>query len=182
MIGVLHPKPPHQSQWDYWGTAPQTSSLVYQWDYWGTAPQTSSPVSMGLLGYCTPNLLTSLPMGLLGCCTPILLTSLNGIIGVLHPKPPHQSQWEYWGAAPQTSSPVSIRLLGYCTTNLLTSLPMGLLGCCTPNLLTSLNGIIGVLHPKPNHQSQSDYWGAAPQTSSPVAIRLLGCCTPNLLT
>src|SRR5438128_5657535 len=121
-------------------------------------------------------------MGLLGCCTPNLLTSLNGIIGVLYPKTPHQSQsdywgttpqtsalvyqWDYWGAAPQTSSPVS----------------MGLLGCCTPNLLTSLNQIIGVLHPKPPHQSQLNYWDAAPQISSPVSIRLLGYCTPNLLT
>src|SRR2546425_8583453 len=86
IIGVLHPKPPHQSQWDYWCAAPQTSSLVYQWDDWGAAPQTSSPVSMGLLA----------------CCTPNLLTSLNGIIGVLYPKPPHQSQWDYWGIAPQT--------------------------------------------------------------------------------
>src|SRR5207247_7928658 len=82
-------------------------------------------------------------MGLLGYCTPKLLTSLNGIIGVLYPKPPHQSQWDYWGAAPQTSSPVS----------------MGLLGCCTPNLLTSLNGIIGVLHPKPPHQSTNGIIG-----------------------
>src|SRR5437870_9776775 len=94
-------------------------------------------------------------MGLLGCCTQNLLTSLNEIIGVLHPKPPHQSQSDYWGAAPQTSSPVSIRLLGYCTPNLLTSLPMGLLACCTPklltsfsNLLTSLNRIIAVIHCK----------------------------------
>src|SRR5437870_5764473 len=106
-------------------------------------------------------------MGLLGDCTPKLLTSLNGIIGVLHPKPPHQSKWDYWGAAPQTSSPVSMGLLGCCTPNLLNSLPMGLLGCCTPNLLTSLtmgllgcctknllksqNGIIGVLYHKPPH-------------------------------
>src|SRR3989442_525142 len=82
----------------------------------------------------------------------LLLTRLNGIIGVLHPKSPHQSQWDYWGAAPQNSSPVS----------------MGLLGCCTPNLLTSLNGIIGVLHPKSPHQSQWDYCGAAPQNSSLV--------------
>src|SRR3989442_525143 len=136
IIGVLHPKTPHQSEWDYWGTAPQISS----------------PVSMGLLG----------------CCTPKLLTSLNGIIGVLHPKPPHQSQWDYWGAAPQISSPVSMGLLWCCTPKLLTSLPMGLLGCCTPTLLTSLNGIIGVLHPNPPHQSEWDYWGAAPQNSSPV--------------
>src|SRR5438093_13746757 len=91
-------------------------------------------------------------MGLLVCCTPTLLTIPNPIICVLHPKPPHQSQSDYWGAAPQISSPVSIRLLGYCTPNLLTSLPMGLLGCCTPNLLTSL------------------------------PMGLLGCCTPNLLT
>src|SRR2546430_3567250 len=91
---------------------------------------------MELLGCSTPNLLASLPMGLLACCPPNLLTSLNGIIGVLHPKPPHQSQWEYWGAAPQTSSPVS----------------MGLLACSTPNLLTSLNGIIGVLYPKTPHK------------------------------
>src|SRR2546425_7491772 len=82
ILGVLHPKPPHQSQWDYWGAAHQTSSPVYQWDYWGAAHQTSSPVSMGILG----------------CCTPKLLTSLNQIIGVLHPKPPHQSQWDYYGA------------------------------------------------------------------------------------
>src|SRR5437870_1510327 len=102
------------------------------------------------------------------------------MIGVLHPKPPHQSQWDYWRAAPQTSSPVSMGLLRYCTPNLLTSLPMGLLGCCTPNLLTSLNENIGVLHPKPPHQSQWDYWRAPPQTSSPVSMRLLGCCTPNL--
>src|SRR5207244_6296847 len=87
-------------------------------------------------------------------------------ICVLHPNSSHLSQWEYWGAAPQTFSTVS----------------MGLLGCCTPNLLTSLNGIIGVLHPKPPHQSQSDYWGTAPQNSSPVSIRLLGYCTPNLLS
>src|SRR5438093_4253441 len=105
-------------------------------------------------------------MGLLVCCTPTLLTIPNPIICVLHPKPPHQSQWDYWGAEAQTSSPVSIRLLGYCTINLLTSLPMGLLGCCTPNPLTSLNRIIGVLHPKPKHKSQSDYWGPTPQTSS----------------
>src|SRR5437870_1477351 len=104
-------------------------------------------------------------MGLLGCCTPNLLTSLNGIIGVLHPKPPHQSQWDYWGTAPQTSSPDS----------------MGLLGCCTPKLLTSLNRIIAVIHYTP-YQSQSDYWGTAPQTSSPVSMGLLGYCTPNLLT
>src|SRR5437870_11250127 len=129
-------------------------------------------------------------MGLLGDCTPKLLTSLNGIIGVLHPKPPHQSQSNYWGTAPQTSSPVSMGLLGCCTPNLLNSLPMGLLGCCTPNLLTSLpmgllgyctpklltslNGIIGVLHPTPPHHSKWDYWGAAPQTSSPVSMGLLG--------
>src|SRR5437870_1923186 len=165
MIGVLHPKPPHQSQWEYWGAAPQTSSPVSmallacctpnlltslngiigvlypkpphqsQWEYWGAAPQTSSPVSMGLLG----------------CCTPNLLTSLNGNIAVIHSKT-YQSQsdywgtapqtsslvyqWDDWGAAPQTSSPVSIRLLGYCT----------------PNLLTSLNGIIGVLYPKTPHK------------------------------
>src|SRR5437870_5944353 len=111
------------------------------------------------------------------CCTPNLLTSLNGIIGVLHPKTPHQSQWDDWGTAPQTSSPVSMGLLGYCTPNLLTSLPMGLLGCCTPNLLTSLNGIIGVLHHKPPHQSQCEYWGDAPQTSSPVSMELLSYCT-----
>src|SRR5437867_2487661 len=107
-------------------------------------------------------------MGLLGCCIPNLLTSLNGIIGVLHPKPPHQSQWDYWGAAPQTSSPVSMGLLGCCTPNILTSLQMVLWGCYTINLLTTLNGIIGVLHPKPPHQSQWDYWGDAPQSSSPV--------------
>src|SRR5437870_3400447 len=104
------------------------------------------------------------------------------MIGVLHPKPPHQSQWDYWRAAPQTSSPVS----------------MGLLGCCTPNLLTSLNWIICIVHPKPTPQSQFDYlgnalptsslvyqwyfWGAAPQPSSPVSMGLLVCCTPNLLT
>src|SRR5437870_2305546 len=90
IIGLLHPKTPHQSKWDYWGAVPQTSSLVYQWDYWGTVPQNSSPVSMGLLGYCTPN----------------LLTSLNGIIGVLHPKTPHQSEWDYCGTVTQNSSPV----------------------------------------------------------------------------
>src|SRR5213592_2743312 len=88
IIGVLYPKTPHQSKWDYWGAVPQTSSLVYQWDYWGAVPQNSSPVSMGLLGCCTPNLLNTLPMGLLGYCTPNLLTSLNGIIGVMHPKTP----------------------------------------------------------------------------------------------
>src|SRR5437870_5191508 len=121
-------------------------------------------------------------MGLLGCCTPILLTSLNGIIGVLHPKPPHQSQWDYWGAVPQTSSPVSIRLLWGGTPNLLKRLAMGLLGCCTPNLLTSLNGIIGVLHPKPPHQSQSDYCGAAPQTYSLVYQWDYWCDAPPLLS
>src|SRR5438128_9201367 len=121
-------------------------------------------------------------MSILVFCTTNLLTSLNGIIGVLHPKPPHQSQSNYWGTAPQTSSPVS----------------MGLLGCCTPKLLTSLNGIIGVLYPKTPQQSQWDYWGAvtqtsslvyqwdycgaSSQTSSPVSMGLFGCCTPNLLT
>src|SRR5437870_4247949 len=140
MIGVLHPKPPHQSQSDYWGTAPQTSS----------------PVSMGLLGCCTPKLLTSFSN---------LQTSLNRIIAVIHSKT-YQSQSDYWGTAPQTSSPVSMGLLGYCTPNLLTSLPMGLLKCCTLNLLTSLNGIIGVLHPKTPHQSKWDYWGTSPQTST----------------
>src|SRR2546425_12620437 len=94
-------------------------------------------------------------MGLLACFPPTLLTSLNGIIGVLHPKPSHQSQWDYWGAAPQTSSPVS----------------MGLLGCCTPKLLTSLNQIIGVLHPKTPHQSQWDYYGAVHQNSPQVSQR-----------
>src|SRR5207253_3760598 len=94
--------------------------------------------------------------------------SVDQIIGVLHHKTPHQCQSDYWGTAPQTSSPVSMGLLVCCTPNLITSLPMGLLGCCTPNLLTSLNGIIGVLHPKPPHQSQSDYWGTVPQTSSIV--------------
>src|SRR5205809_922419 len=106
IIAVIHSKT-YQSQSDYWGTAPQTSSLVYQWDYWGAVPQNSSPVSIRLLGYCTPNLLTSLPMGLLVFCTQNLLTSLNQIIGVLHPKPPHQSQWDYYGAVPQNSSQVS---------------------------------------------------------------------------
>src|SRR5436190_580228 len=106
---------------------------------------------MGLLGCCTPNLLNSLPMGLLGYCTPNLLTSLNGIIVVLLSKTPHQSQLDYLGTVPQTSSPVSMVLLWCCTPNLLTSLPMGLLGCCTPILLTSLNGINGVLYPKPPH-------------------------------
>src|SRR5207253_918981 len=122
-------------------------------------------------------------MGLLGYCTPNLLTSLNGIIGVLHPEPSDQSQWDYWGAAPQNSSPVSIVIFLFFTPQHLPSLKcifwrlpphtssplsMGLLGCCTPNLLTSLNRIIGVLHPKPPHQSQWDYWGTAPQTSSLV--------------
>src|SRR5437773_1783866 len=119
------------------------------------------------------------------------------MIGVLHPKPPHQSQWDYWGAAPQTSSPVSMGILGCCTPNLLTSLngiirvlhpkpfsilPIGCLGCSTLNRFTNPNGIIAVLNPKPPHQSQWDYWGAAPQTSSPVSMGILGCCTPNLLT
>src|SRR5437870_13605964 len=95
------------------------------------------------------------------------------MISVLHHNPPHQSQWEYWGAAPQTSSPASMGLLGYCTqTSSLvyqwddwgaapqTSSPvsMGLLGCCTPNSPTSSNGMIGVLDPKPPHNSQRDNW------------------------
>src|SRR5437870_13676730 len=111
-------------------------------------------------------------MRLFGCCTPNLLTSLNEIIGVLHTKPPHQSQWEFWGAAPQTSSPVS----------------MGLLVCCTPNLLTSLNGIIGVLYPKPPHkshknqcESQYDY-SCDPLQNLPVLIRLYRYCTQNIFT
>src|SRR5437870_8041752 len=81
IIGVLYPKTPHQSKWDYWGAVPQTSSLVYQWDYWvlypqtshqvqwdywGTVPQTSSPVLIGLFGCCTPNILTNMPMGFFG--------------------------------------------------------------------------------------------------------------------
>src|SRR5207244_1600647 len=104
IIGVLYPKPPHQSQWDYWGAVPQTSSLVYQWDYWGAVPQTSSLVYQWDYWGAAPQTSSPVSMGLLGCCTPNLLTSLNGIIGVLHPNPPHQSQWDYWGAVPQTSS------------------------------------------------------------------------------
>src|SRR5207244_5043415 len=102
-----------------------------------------SPYSMGLLACCTSNLLTSLNeiIGVLHPKPPH--QSTNGIIGVLYPKtphkilkPPHQSQWDYC-CDPLQNLPVSIRLLGYCT----------------PNLLTSLNQIIGVLHANPPHQS-----------------------------
>src|SRR3989442_14809492 len=109
-------------------------------------------------------------MGLLGCCPPLLLTSLNGIIGVLHPKSPHQSQWDYWRAPPQTSSPVSMGLLGYCTPNLLTSLHMGFWGFCTQNLLTSLNGIMGWLHPKPPNKFQWEFWVATPKNTTPIQM------------
>src|SRR5207244_11862321 len=87
-------------------------------------------------------------MGLLGFCTPTLLTSLNQIIGVLNPKTPHQSQSDYWGTAPQTSSPVSMGLLWCCTPKLITSLS---------NLIIRLNTIIGLLYLNHHHQSQSAY-------------------------
>src|SRR5437870_3717060 len=119
-------------------------------------------------------------MILLVYCTTKLLTSLNEIIGVLHPKTPHQSEWDYWGVVPQISSPVSMGLLGCCTPKLLTSLN-GIIGVLHPNPLTSLNGIIGVLHPKPPHQSEWDYWGTAPQIHSPVSLVLLLSCYTNFL-
>src|SRR5437870_3342052 len=122
---------------------------------------------MGLLGCCTTNPHTSLNMGIGVCYIKTLLSSIYVIIGVLHPKPPHQSQWDYWGAAPQSSSPVSMGLLGCCTPNLLTSLPMGLLGCCTPNLLTSFPmGLLGC---------------CTLNLLTSLPMGLLGCCTKNLL-
>src|SRR5438093_7131736 len=101
-------------------------------------------------------------MGLLGYSTPKLLTSLNGIIGVLHPKPTHQSEWDYWGAAPQTSSPVSMGLLGCCTPNLLTSLPRVLLKRHPLNPLTCRKDLTAARQHKPPHQSHVDYSGAPP--------------------
>src|SRR5207253_1337060 len=121
---------------DYWGTAPQTSSLVYQWDDWGTAPQTSSPVSMGLLAYCTPNLLTSFSN---------LQTSLNRIIAVIHSKT-YQSQSDYWGTAPQTSSLVYQWDDWGAAPQTSSPVSMGILGCCTPKLLTSFSNQIGRAH------------------------------------
>src|SRR5438477_380657 len=117
-------------------------------------------------------------MGLLWCCTPKLLTSfsnlqtiLNRIIAVNHSKT-YQSQSYYSRPVSQTSSPVHHP----------SRLTLILYSLRSPSPLNTLNQIIGVLHPKPPHQSQWDYWGAAPQTSSPVSMGLLWCYTPRLLT
>src|SRR5437870_13048930 len=103
-------------------------------------------------------------MRLFVCCTPQLLTSLNQIIGVLHPKPPHQSQWDYYGAVPQnssqvsqTSSPVSMGLLVCCTPNLLTSLNMRILGRSPQHLHTCLKPNTALQPHKHSKQSQSQY-------------------------